>query len=111
MAGRNVNFESGNARISPVSARLLDAVTGVATLCGAYVVEISGHTDSRGDDAYNLNLSQSRADAVRTYLIERGVAAESLVSIGFGETMPLDPALTPEAYEINRRTEFKVIER
>lgn len=111
MAGRNVTFESGNARISPVSARLLDAVTGVATLCSQFVVEIGGHTDSRGADDYNLELSQARADAVRAYLVSKGVSEDALLSVGYGETAPLNPAPTPEAYDQNRRTEFKVIAR
>jgi outer membrane protein OmpA-like peptidoglycan-associated protein len=111
MAGRNIQFESGNARISPVSARLLDAVTGVAKLCSGFVIEIGGHTDSRGADDFNLRLSQERADAVRDYLVGKGVPEESLLSVGYGETRPLDPALTAEAYEKNRRTEFKVIQR
>jgi len=111
MAGRTILFEAGNARISPVSARLLDAVTGIAALCSQFVIEISGHTDSRGGEDYNLNLSQGRADAVRAYLVSKGVSQEGLVSVGYGETRPLDPAPTPEAYNKNRRTEFNVIAR
>ena len=111
MAGRNITFESGNARISPVSARLLDAVTGVATLCRQYVIEIGGHTDSRGADAYNLELSQARADAVRDYLVSKGISEDSLMSVGYGETKPLDTASNAEAYARNRRTEFTVFER
>lgn len=111
MNGRNITFEAGNARISPVSARLLDAVTGVATLCSPFVIEIGGHTDSRGADDYNLKLSQERADSVRAYLVSKGVPEEGLTSVGYGETRPLDAAPTPEAYDRNRRTEFKVIAR
>lgn len=111
MSGRNVQFESGNARISPVSARLLDAVTGVAALCETFVVEIGGHTDSRGADDYNRQLSQDRADAVRDYLVSKGVPEDNLLSVGYGESQPLDPAPSPEAYDRNRRTEFKVIAR
>ncbi len=111
MAGRNITFESGNTEISPVSARLLDAVTGVATLCRGYVVEIGGHTDSRGADDFNLELSQGRADAVREYLVSKGVSRDMLLSVGYGETKPLDTGSTAEAYARNRRTEFKVFER
>lgn len=111
MDGRNVEFEVNQAVINSVSARLLNAATGAALLCGEYNLEIGGHTDSRGSDDYNLNLSQSRADAVRQYLIERGVPAEGLTAVGYGETRPLDPAMTLEAYEKNRRTEFIVRER
>lgn len=111
MNGRNIQFESGNARISPVSARLLDAVTGVAILCKQFVVEVGGHTDSRGADDFNLKLSQERADSVRAYLIGKGVPEDMLLSVGYGETKPLDPALNAEAYDRNRRTEFNVIAR
>ena len=111
MNGRNIQFESGNARISPVSARLLDAVTGVAILCKQFVVEVGGHTDSRGADDFNLKLSQERADSVRAYLIGKGVPEDVLLSVGYGETKPLDPALNAEAYDRNRRTEFNVIAR
>lgn len=111
MAGRTIQFESGNARISPVSTRLLDAITGVATLCSGFVIEIGSHTDSRGADDFNLRLSQERADAVRAYLASKGVSEDNLLSVGYGETKPIDPALTPEAYEKNRRTEFRVIQR
>ncbi|MEM7494181.1 MAG: OmpA family protein [Pseudomonadota bacterium] len=111
LEGRNVEFEVNQAAINSVSASLLDAATGVALLCNTYLIEIGGHTDSRGPDAYNLDLSQRRSDAVRQYLIERGVTAQGLTAIGYGETRPLDPATTPEAYEKNRRTEFLVRER
>ncbi|MBU3920129.1 OmpA family protein [Hyphomonas sp.] len=111
MIDHSVLFESGNARISPASSGLLDALAGVATLCQGFVTEIGEHTSARGGDDYNLKLSQDRADAVKTYLISKGVPEDGLTSVGFGETRPLDAATTPEAYERNRRTEFKVIAR
>ncbi len=111
MQGRFVLFETNAADISPVSARLLDAVTGVAILCRDYVTEIGGHTDSRGADAQNLALSQARAEAVRDYLISKGVNPGSLRAIGYGETRPIDQGFTEEALARNRRTEFKVLER
>lgn len=109
MEGRNIEFEVNKANINPVSARLLDALSGVATLCtasGDMSVEIGGHTDKRGSDASNLALSQSRAERVRDYLISKGVPANVLVATGYGETDPLDPADTLAAYARNRRTEF-----
>ena len=111
LEGRNVEFEVNQAAINSVSASLLDAATGVALLCNTYLIEVGGHTDSQGSDEYNLDLSQRRSDAVRQYLIERGVMPEGLTAVGYGETRPLDPATTPEAYEKNRRTEFVVRER
>ncbi len=111
MASHSILFESGNARISPVSTGLLDALTGIATLCQGFVIEIGEHTSARGADDFNLKLSQDRADAVKAHLVDKGVSEESLTSVGFGETRLLDPASTPEANERNRRTEFKVIAR
>lgn len=108
MDGRNVEFETGNAVISNISARLLNATTGAALLCSDYTVEVRGHTDVTGDAGSNMSLSQARADAVRNYLIDRGVSGETLSAVGFGETRPLDPAMTAEAHAKNRRTEFIV---
>ena len=111
MQGRNIEFQLNQAGISPASARLLDAVTGVAIFCSAYSVEIGGHTDSRGSDSYNRQLSQERAEAVKQYLVDRGVDGENIAAIGYGETRPVDTADTPEAWARNRRTEFKVSAR
>jgi outer membrane protein OmpA-like peptidoglycan-associated protein len=111
MQGRNVQFRTGSAVIQSVSAQLLDAVTGVAILCKDYNVEIGGHTDSRGSEGYNQDLSERRANSVRAYLIERNVPAEGLTALGYGESVPLDDSNTAAAYTMNRRTEFVVSER
>jgi len=108
MDGRNVEFEVNEALISTISARLLDAATGVALLCKAHEIEIGGHTDSRGQDTYNLDLSQRRASAVQAYLTNLGVPADGLSARGYGETRPIDPAENDAAWTKNRRTEFTV---
>lgn len=109
--GQTIQFESGNARISPVSANLLDAFAGTALLCRAFAIEIGSHTDARGSDDYNQRISQERAEAVRNWLVGKGVAEETLTAVGYGESRLLDPAGNAEAHAINRRTEFKVSER
>ena len=111
MNGRNVEFTVGSDVIKPESARLLDAVSGVASLCAAYKIEVGGHADSRGEDSLNLVLSQDRADAVREYLGTKGVDMSLISAVGYGETQPLDTSETLEAYNRNRRTEFTVQER
>ncbi len=111
MQGRAIQFASDEARISPASATLLDALSGAAELCAPFAIEIGGHTDFAGSDDHNLELSQKRADAVRQYLIDRGIEARRLTARGFGESQPLDPAESQVARAKNRRTEFKVIER
>lgn len=111
MEGRNVSFSTAGASISDESARLLDAASAVATLCQDYEIEIGGHTDSVGNAINNQRLSERRAESVRQYLIGKGVPADTLVAVGYGEAELLDPRDTPEAHARNRRTEFTVRER
>ncbi len=79
------------------------------------VVEIRSHTDSKGDDDYNLKLSQRRADGLVKYLISKGIAAERLTAKGYGESIPIAPnenpdgSDNPEGRQMNRRTEFLII--
>ncbi len=105
-----VQFETGSAKILPASNGILDAVA--ATLKGHpefLVLEVAGHADERSTDDYNLNLTRLRAAAVMDALKSRGVASSRLVSQGYGEYCPLDPASNPTAWEKNRRVEFKVV--
>ncbi|MAN46577.1 MAG: OmpA family protein [Alphaproteobacteria bacterium] len=108
MEGRTILFQSNLAIVSPTSQSLLDALTGVALLCDDHAIEIGGHTDSRGSNDYNEIISQQRADAVREYMIAKGVDADALTAKGYGESRPLDPAENYEAWAKNRRMEFKV---
>jgi outer membrane protein OmpA-like peptidoglycan-associated protein len=105
-----VQFETGSAKILPASNEILDAVA--ATLKGHpefTVLEVAGHADERSTDEYNLNLTRLRAAAVMDALKSRGIASSRLVSQGYGEYCPLDPASNPVAWEKNRRVEFKVV--
>ena len=111
MEGQKILFPTNRSDISPVSTGLLDAVAGISMLCDDYAVEIGSHTDSRGSDEYNQVLSQKRADSIRQYLLEKGVAIDQLTAIGFGESMPLDKADTPDSRDRNVRTEFKISRR
>lgn len=108
----SVYFETDKAIIKPESYSLLDDVAAILTTHPELTkVRIEGHTDSRGSDDHNLDLSQRRAEAVRQYLIEKGVEAERLEAVGYGETKPLDPAENAAAWEKNRRVDFFVTER
>jgi OOP family OmpA-OmpF porin len=105
-----VQFETNSAKILPQSNELLDAVA--ATLKGHpefLVVEVAGHADERASDEHNLRLTKARAAAVVEALRARGTATSRLVSQGYGEYCPADPLSNPEAWERNRRVEFKVV--
>ncbi|WP_258102886.1 OmpA family protein [Marinoscillum sp. MHG1-6] len=73
-------------------------------------IQISGHTDSVGDDAYNQGLSERRARAVFNYFRQNGVAFASMKVVGYGETEPIAPNDTDENKQLNRRVEFKILE-
>jgi outer membrane protein OmpA-like peptidoglycan-associated protein len=107
-----VYFEYDSDVIKKESYGILDAVA--ATLEGnpdIQLVEIQGHTDSRGNDAYNLDLSDRRAASVRRYLVDKGIAEDRLTSQGYGESQPLDRKKTEAAYAKNRRVEFLILKR
>ncbi|HSK02966.1 MAG TPA: OmpA family protein [Kofleriaceae bacterium] len=107
-----INFEYNSDVVKRDSYHILDAV--VAALQGnpdIQLVEVAGHTDERGDDAYNLDLSIRRAASVLRYLTGKGVDPKRLDSQGYGETQPIDPASTPAAYAKNRRVEFIILKR
>ncbi len=103
-----IQFESGKDVIKKSSDKILDQVVKVMKENPTYNLEINGHTDSQGDDAKNLDLSQRRANAVKAYLVNKGVAAEKLTAKGFGETMPIADNATAAGRAKNRRVEFKV---
>jgi outer membrane protein OmpA-like peptidoglycan-associated protein len=108
----NVYFDTASDVIQERSFDLLDQIAGV--LRGAsYVtlVEVAGHTDDRGDDDYNLDLSDRRARSVVRYLEEKGIATERLRATGYGETQPIDSNDTREGRDRNRRVEFRVLEQ
>ncbi|MEL6342772.1 MAG: OmpA family protein [Myxococcota bacterium] len=108
----SVYFETAKSVIKPESYPLLNEVVQVMKdHPEILLLRIEGHTDSRGSAAYNLNLSKDRAASVRQYLIDGGVSPERLVSEGFGESRPIDPAQTAAAYEKNRRVDFFIADR
>ena len=99
-----VFFDTASANIKPESYPDLDRVVDFmnsAVTSATGVVE--GHTDSVGDEAYNQGLSQRRADAVRKYLVDKGVAAARLEAKGFGESQPVADNKTAEGRAQNRR--------
>jgi outer membrane protein OmpA-like peptidoglycan-associated protein len=78
---------------------------------GITLVEVEGHTDEQGNDAYNLELSKRRAATVMHYLVDHGIDSLRLTSEGYGETRPVDPHHTQAAYKLNRRVAFSIKQR
>lgn len=107
---RGVNFEFDKSSLTVNAKQLLDQVVDALNKRPDIKVEVDGHTDSKGSDAYNMALSQRRAKSVQSYLISKGIAADRLSSKGYGETMPIADNATDEGRELNRRVELKVTE-
>jgi len=106
----SIHFETASAVIKPESFPTLDAVA--ATLAGSpqiQLLEVQGHADERGDDAYNLQLTDARALSVKQYLTAHGVAADRLQSRGYGETRPVCRQHTARCWTQNRRVEFIIL--
>jgi outer membrane protein OmpA-like peptidoglycan-associated protein len=106
---QRINFATGKATILPDSFVVLDDVAQVLRDYPQLRVEIGGHTDNVGDDAANQRLSKSRADAIFEYLLSKGVAAQRMTTVGYGETRPIDTNMTDTGKQNNRRVEFVIL--
>jgi OOP family OmpA-OmpF porin len=106
-----VFFDTNKATIKPVSFPLLDDVASALRDNPKIKVEVQGHTDSQGNDAFNKKLSQNRAESVRTYLIKKGITSDRMVAKGYGEDQPLEDNRTADGRSKNRRVEFLITGR
>jgi len=104
-----INFEPGSDRVDLAGQTVLDDIADILRDCGEIPMEIAGHTDSQGREEMNLQLSQSRADAVLMELQRRRILTASFSAKGYGETTPIAPNNTQEGREANRRIEFTLI--
>ncbi|WP_257461735.1 OmpA family protein [Archangium lipolyticum] len=106
-----VYFATNKDVVLPRSFPLLQQVASVLRANPQLTkVRIEGHTDNQGDDAFNMDLSQRRSNSVMRILVERGIAAERLEAVGYGETKPVDTNKTAAGRENNRRVEFTILE-
>jgi outer membrane protein OmpA-like peptidoglycan-associated protein len=104
----NLNFDFGKATIRESSFSSLDKLAQTLIDAKNWKLDIAGHTDDKGSDEYNLKLSQNRANAVKDYLVKKGVNAETITAQGFGESKPIVPNDNDSNRERNRRVEFKI---
>jgi len=103
-----VNFEFNSSKITPESYPILFDAAKTLLENPSLNVEIQGYTDNIGSEEYNKKLSQKRADAVKNYLISKGVSANRLKAVGYGEANPVADNKTAEGRAMNRRIEFKI---
>jgi OOP family OmpA-OmpF porin len=108
LAKGKIRFESGRAAIDLDSAGLLDRLVETALRCPTANIEIAGHTDADGDDAFNLALSEKRAQAVTDYLVKAGLPASRFTATGYGSSQPVATNDTDEGKARNRRIDFLV---
>ncbi|WP_294325929.1 OmpA family protein, partial [uncultured Sphingomonas sp.] len=104
-----ITFAYDSANVQPQFRSTLDQVADVLRDYNQTYIDVYGHTDSTGSDAYNQTLSERRAASVATYLTSRGVQSARIGTRGFGETQPIASNETEEGRAENRRVEIKIV--
>ena len=104
----NVNFETNSANLTKLSIYQLDNLADAMNKYPNMAIELSGHTDNTGEPDFNQQLSEQRAQKVKSYLVDKGINESRLTAIGFGSTRPISSNDTEEGREQNRRTEFRI---
>jgi len=111
LGATKINFAPSSSSIEEASLGVIDSITEILLECPNAQFEISGHTDSQGSEGTNATLSQGRADAVLSALLDRRVLTAKMISKGYGETRPIADNSTEEGRAQNRRIEFKLINK
>jgi len=105
----NITFAFDSSNLQPQFNSVLDNVASTLTQYNQTVIEVAGHTDSVGTDAYNQQLSERRANSVASYLSSRGVAQQRMIVVGAGETHPIASNDTDAGRAQNRRVEITIV--
>jgi outer membrane protein OmpA-like peptidoglycan-associated protein len=105
----NVTFATNSSDLSPAFFDVLNSVGKVLAEYEKTVVEVAGHTDSTGTDAYNQALSERRANSVSAYLRSQGVISQRLITLGMGESRPIADNSTESGRQANRRVEITMV--
>lgn len=108
---KNIYFDFNKTTLKPESFVELNKVVDFLEHNPTVEIEIGGHTDSKGSDEYNNNLSQGRSQAVVDYIAKQGIDVSRLTAKGYGESVPIDTNDTPEGQANNRRVEFTVLKK
>lgn len=105
----NVTFATDSSDLSPAFFDVLNSVGKVLAEFEQTVVEVAGHTDSTGSNAYNQSLSERRANSVTAYLTSQGVIGQRLITLGMGETRPVADNGSTTGRQANRRVEITMV--
>ena len=105
----NITFATDSSDLNSAFFEVLGSVTRVLKEFDQTVVEVAGHTDSTGSDAYNQQLSERRAQTVTDYFTSRNISAQRFITIGLGESMPVATNDTPDGRQLNRRVEITMV--
>ncbi len=105
----NVTFATDSSDLNPAFFDVLNSVGKVLDEFDQTVVEVAGHTDSTGSDAYNQALSERRSASVSTYLTSRGIMQQRIIQVGMGESRPVADNSSPEGRQANRRVEITMV--
>ena len=107
--GAHALFNHDRSNLRPEGMRELDTLASkLRSFTSVKNINVVGHTDSQGTDAYNQGLSERRAASVRNYLIQQGISGSSISTSGRGESSPVAPNATPEGRQQNRRVEIGI---
>ena len=106
----SMQFNFDKATLRPENRELLSKIVGILLTSKNYGIYVYGHTDDIGSEEYNLDLSERRAQRVREYLTENGIAPEIITSKGFGKSRPIVPGASTEARAENRRVEIGIVD-
>lgn len=106
----DVKFEHSTTKIISASLSGIDEVFDFLQEHKSVAIEISGHTDSEGEESFNQELSEKRAEKVKLVLVDMGIDSDRIKTVGLGETKPLVPNTSVKNKQINRRVEFRILE-
>jgi outer membrane protein OmpA-like peptidoglycan-associated protein len=115
IALEGIFYDLDKAEVRPDAAKVLDYVISVMLENPGMSIELGSHTDSRGSDAYNLELSEKRAASAAAYIVSKGITANRIVGKGYGETRLKNKCsngvkCTDEEHQENRRTEIRILD-
>jgi outer membrane protein OmpA-like peptidoglycan-associated protein len=106
---KSIQFATGSTRLLTTATKELDKLVDILNEHPDFRISIEGHTDNTGQAAFNQTLSEKRANAVKDYLVKKGISEDRLNAAGFGQTQPIEDNKTSKGRAANRRVDFKLV--